>query len=62
MNTMRLRLIIDWGENGVAPGKSITVTAGDKSLPLCSYPAYPRYREGALASASSYECATAQAK
>ncbi len=28
---------------------SVTVTAGDKSLPLCSYPTYPRYNGGRLA-------------
>jgi feruloyl esterase len=50
-------LLFDWVENNVVPGMSVTVTAGEKSLPLCSYPSYPRYREGAPASASSYECA-----
>ena len=44
---------------GVAPGMSVTVTAGERSLPLCSYPSYPRYKGGAPASASSYECAVA---
>ena len=52
-------LLFDWVENNVAPGMSVTVTAGEKSLPLCSYPSYPRYRSGPEASASSYECATA---
>ena len=55
-------LLVDWVENGVAPGMSVTVTAGDKSLPLCSYPAYPRFRDGEPAAASSYECATPQSK
>ena len=53
-------LLFDWVENNVAPGKSVTVTAGEKSLPLCSYPEYPRYRSGTPASASSYECAIAE--
>ena len=53
-------LLIDWVENNTAPGKSVTVTAGEKSLPLCSYPTYPRYRSGAPTSSASYECATAQ--
>jgi hypothetical protein len=52
----RLALLFDWVERGVAPGMSITVTAGEKSLPLCSYPAYPRYVTGPVASASSYRC------
>jgi feruloyl esterase len=54
----QLGLLFDWVENNVAPGMSVTVTAGDRSLPLCSYPSYPRYRGGPAASATSYECAT----
>ncbi|HET9362496.1 MAG TPA: tannase/feruloyl esterase family alpha/beta hydrolase [Vicinamibacterales bacterium] len=56
----QLGLLFDWVENNVAPGMSVTVTAGDKSLPLCSYPSYPRHQGGPSASATSYECATAQ--
>jgi len=52
----RLALLFDWVERGVAPGMSITVTAGEKSLPLCSYPAYPRYVTGPTVVASSYRC------
>ena len=52
----RLSLLFDWVERGVAPGMSITVSAGEKSLPLCSYPAYPRYVGGPVASAASYRC------
>jgi hypothetical protein len=52
----RLTLLFDWVERGVAPGMSITVTAGEKSLPLCSYPSYPKYIDGPAASASSYRC------
>lgn len=51
-------LLLDWVENNVAPGMSVPVTSADKSLPLCSYPTYPRYREGNAANAASYECAT----
>ena len=50
-------LLFEWVENGTAPGMSVTVTAGEKSLPLCSYPAYPRYTGGAEGSAGSYVCA-----
>jgi feruloyl esterase len=50
-------LLFDWVENNKAPGMSVTVTAGEKSLPLCSYPTYPKYRSGPAASADSYECA-----
>ncbi|HET6958943.1 MAG TPA: tannase/feruloyl esterase family alpha/beta hydrolase [Vicinamibacterales bacterium] len=52
----RLTLLFDWVERGVAPGMSITVTAGEKSLPLCSYPTYPKYQSGPTSSASSYQC------
>jgi hypothetical protein len=52
----RLGLLFDWVERGVAPGMSVTVTAGEKSLPLCSYPSYPRYVTGPVTSASSYRC------
>jgi feruloyl esterase len=35
---------------------SVTVAAGEKSLPLCSYPAYPKYQTGSPAAAASYVC------
>lgn len=50
-------LLFDWVERDQPPAMSVTVTAGDKSLPLCSYPAYPRYKSGSQAAAASYECA-----
>jgi len=50
-------LLFDWVEKGVAPGMSVTVTAGEKSLPLCSYPTYPKHLGGSPASAASYVCA-----
>ena len=53
----RLAVLMDWVENNAAPGMSLTVTAGDRSLPLCSYPAYPKYLSGPVSSASSYRCA-----
>ena len=52
----RFALLVDWVENGKAPGKSIKVTAGDKSLPLCSYPEYPKYNKGPANAAESYSC------
>lgn len=55
-------LLIDWVENDIVPGKSVTVTAGEKSLPLCSYSTYPHYRGGAEASADSYVCVDPQTK
>jgi hypothetical protein len=50
-------MLLDWVENNTAPAMSVTVTAGDKSLPLCSYPAYPRYKGGREDAAASYACA-----
>jgi feruloyl esterase len=52
----QVALLFDWVEKGVAPGLSVTVTAGEKSLPLCSYPTYPKYQSGAPAAAASYKC------
>jgi feruloyl esterase len=56
----RVGAIVDWVENGVPPPKRALVTSSAKSLPLCSYPAYPRYLGGALPTnvATSYTCAT----
>jgi feruloyl esterase len=53
----RLQLLIDWVEHGSVPGKSVTVTAGDKSMPMCSYPMFPKYVRGTPSAASSYICA-----
>lgn len=52
----RVALLTDWVEKGMAPGKSIKVTAGDRSLPMCSYPEYPRYDKGPVNEADSYRC------
>ena len=52
----RLTLLTDWVEKNVAPGKSISVTAGGHSLPMCSYPEFPKYHEGPVASVDSYVC------
>ena len=52
----RLSVLIDWVERKLAPGKSLIVTAGENSLPLCSYPTYPKYISGPTSSSSSYVC------
>ena len=52
----RVALLTAWVERGIAPRMSETVTAGDKSLPLCSYPTYPRYNAGPVNAAGSYVC------
>jgi hypothetical protein len=55
----RVGMMVDWVENGIAPPMHAAVTTGTRSLPLCSYPAYPRYKGGGLPTdqASSYDCA-----
>jgi feruloyl esterase len=53
----RTALITAWVERNEAPGKTLVVTAGGRSLPLCSYPNYPRYKSGPPESAASYESA-----
>jgi feruloyl esterase len=54
----RLALLTDWVEKGVAPGKSVKVTAGERSLPMCSYPDYPKYIKGPAEAAESWQCST----
>ncbi len=50
-------LITAWVERNEAPNKTLVVTDGGRSLPLCSYPNYPRYKGGPPESAASYESA-----
>ena len=52
----RVSLLVNWVEKGTAPRKSEIVTAGERSLPLCSYPTYPKYVSGPTTAASSYSC------
>jgi pimeloyl-ACP methyl ester carboxylesterase len=54
----RLNLLVDWVEKKVEPPMSVTVTVtgGDRSLPMCSYPTYPKYVGGPAGMASSYVC------
>ena len=53
----QVSLLFDWVEKGIAPGMSVTVAAGERSLPLCSYPTYPKYQTGPPTAAASYACA-----
>jgi hypothetical protein len=52
----RLALLTDWVEKGTAPGKSVKVTGGERSMPMCSYPEYPKYGKGPATEAGSYQC------
>jgi feruloyl esterase len=56
----RVTMVIDWVEKGIAPPLHGVATSATRSLPVCSYPAYPRYLGAALPvnQASSYTCAT----
>jgi hypothetical protein len=51
------QLLFDWVEKNTTPASTVVVTAGERSLPLCSYPAYPKYIRGDAGSAASYQCA-----
>lgn len=54
----RFAVLVDWVERRSAPATSLTVTGNGRSMPLCSYPSYPRYTSGPAGAASSYLCAT----
>jgi Tannase and feruloyl esterase len=58
-----VEVLSDWVERGKAPGDLVQATHELKppfpvvaSRPMCRYPAFPRYRGGDAASASSFEC------
>jgi feruloyl esterase len=46
--------LMAWVEQNKAPDKTLVVKAGQRSLPLCSYPSYPKYVGGPVDQASSY--------
>jgi feruloyl esterase len=54
----RITMLLDWVERGIAPQKSATVTGNTGTLPLCSYPTYPKYNSGPVTDAASYSCTT----
>jgi len=63
-NVDMLRVLVDWVENGRAPG-DLTVTEQKievpsfvitRSLPLCRWPAWPHYRSGPQTDAASFSC------
>jgi feruloyl esterase len=53
-----IETLIAWVEQGVAPGDNPVLTSNNgASLPLCEYPAYPRFDGvGDPANAASYSC------
>jgi feruloyl esterase len=58
-----LAVLADWVENGNAPG-TLTVVEQTveaeprtvRALPLCQWPAWPKYKTGDPAQAASFEC------
>lgn len=55
-NFDRLRLLVDWVEAGMAPGKAEVVTGNTDSGLMCSYPEYPHYQKGETSLAASFQC------
>jgi Tannase and feruloyl esterase len=64
-NVDMLSVLVDWVENGKAPG-DLEVTqqkieapafAAVRALPLCQWPAWPHYKSGPVEAASSFVCA-----
>jgi hypothetical protein len=53
----RFAYLVDWVERGAAPATALTLTGGGKTMPLCSYPLFPKYTGGVPADAGSYQCA-----
>jgi hypothetical protein len=63
-NVDMLAVLVDWVEQGRAPGDLAVVEqqaalpiAVDRSLPLCRWPAWPHYKAGDAKSAASFACA-----
>ncbi len=54
----KMGILMAWVEKNEAPAKTLVVTSGNRSLPLCSYPNYPRYVGGPTDKASSYVSTT----
>jgi feruloyl esterase len=52
----RFAYLVDWVERKNAPARNLVVSTGDRSMPLCSYPTYPRYTGGPANMAASYRC------
>jgi hypothetical protein len=49
-------MLVEWVEKNVPPPVPAIVTTDDRSLPMCSYPAYPKYIGGPVERAESYRC------
>jgi hypothetical protein len=64
-NVDMLNVLVDWVENGKAPGdlevieQKVEAPAFEtvRALPLCQWPAWPRYKAGPTGLAASFSCA-----
>jgi Tannase and feruloyl esterase len=63
-NVDMLSVLVDWVENGRAPGDLVVVEQQaaqpiktDRALPLCQWPGWPHYKAGDPKVASSFVCA-----
>jgi hypothetical protein len=54
----KMTMLTDWVETHKAPPRSPTLTTGDKSMPLCSYPDYPKYLGGSINAAGDPNACT----
>ena len=52
----RVAALRAWVEHGIAPPKEARLTGPSGSMPLCSYPEYPRYTGGDATQSTSYAC------
>jgi len=52
----RVAALRAWVEHGIAPPKVARLTGATGSMPLCSYPEYPRYTGGDATQSTSYLC------
>jgi feruloyl esterase len=63
-NVDMLSVLVDWVENGRAPGDLVALeqqpalpVTTDRALPLCQWPAWPHYKSGDPKTAASFACA-----
>lgn len=63
-NVDMLSVLVDWVENGRAPGDLVVLEQQaalpiktDRALPLCQWPAWPHYKAGDPKTATSFACA-----
>lgn len=52
----RVAVLRKWVEQGIAPAKVERLTGKDGTMPLCSYPDYPRYTAGDPNQSAAYTC------